>query len=98
MAISLTSVLPDRGVANDIVILKGSGFGATKGVVKFNGVKAVCGPWTDTQIQAVIPMGCSSGNCVVTHADGVTTANVPFSHQRGSTDTSAVKVPDRDHD
>jgi len=102
VAITITSALPCTLRANDVIQIVGTGFGAVKGKVTINGVKAPCAPWTDTAIQCYVPMGVpgGGGNFVVTHADGVTTGSAPMTHQgqRAPHDTSATPVKDRDHD
>jgi len=58
------SLQPSSGSEGDSVIISGSNFGSTQGnnTVSFGGVQATTvGPWSDTQITAVVPTGAATG-------------------------------------
>jgi hypothetical protein len=61
---------PESGSSGEIVTISGSGFGSepSKVKVKFNGkiAKIDSAHWSDSSITAVIPIGASSGDVVVT--------------------------------
>ena len=84
----ITSLLPPAGPVGGTIVINGSGFGASQnGVVSINGVVAnvaytclqnpwyAC--WTDTQIQAVVSAGTTTGPLTVSN-DGIVSSPVSF--------------------
>jgi len=70
----ITTINPTTGTPGvTSVTITGFTFGATQGAstVKFHGVTATAvSSWSSTQIIATAPTGCTTGNVVVTTADG----------------------------
>jgi RHS repeat-associated protein len=65
----ITSVSPSTGPVNTLVTINGSGFGATQGTstVTFGGVAATSfSSWSNTQIQATVPLTSRVGRVQVT--------------------------------
>lgn len=65
---AITNVSPAAGPAGTGVTITGSNFGATQGssTVKFNGVTATPGSWSNTSITCTVPAGATTGPVVVT--------------------------------
>jgi YD repeat-containing protein len=66
---SVSSVSPNPAPIGAVVTMTGTKFGASQGTstVSFNGTLATqINSWSDTQIQAVVPAGASTGTIVVT--------------------------------
>jgi YD repeat-containing protein len=64
---SITSVSPSPAPVGATVTMNGTNLGATQGssTLTFNGTPATTFPsWSNTQIQAVVPAGASTGNIV----------------------------------
>jgi len=62
----ITSLSPNSGVVGASVIITGSSFGSTAGIVTFNGTAASTTSWSDTSIATKVPTGASTGNVAVT--------------------------------
>ena len=100
--VQITALVPDNGVAGNIITIKGQYFDttATKNVVKFGELTAEVKAVTDSTLQVVIPAGAKSG-LVTVRADGFTaekklaftynsaqvTALVPDNGRKGETIT-----------
>ena len=65
----IKSMTPDRGSANTVVTLKGSGFGSIPKftTVTFNGVEAEVdqSDWSDTEIKVLVPAKAVTGPVIV---------------------------------
>src|SRR5262249_51284744 len=77
---SISSLSPNSGPIGSSLIVVGSNFGATQGNggVTFNGVPAGVSSWSNTSITAIVPIGATTGNVVVTAAGGVSSNGVSF--------------------
>lgn len=68
IAPTITSVTPNAARTGDIIRIQGTGFGSTQGssTVSLNGstVSAI-GRWGNTEIEATVPSGATSGNLIV---------------------------------
>jgi hypothetical protein len=69
---------PAVGAPGTVVIFTGTGFGATAGTstISFNGTAAQPLVWSSTSLAALVPLGATTGNVVVTTAGGTT--SLPF--------------------
>ena len=69
---NIASLAPATGPAGTGVIVAGSHFGTTQGTstVAFNGILATVTSWSDTSIDVAVPATASTGNVVVTTANG----------------------------
>jgi uncharacterized protein (TIGR03437 family) len=76
---SITSLNPASGLVGTSVMITGVNFGATQGTstVKFNGISAVPTSWSATSITALVPIGATTGNVVVT-VGGLASNGVSF--------------------
>jgi RHS repeat-associated protein len=77
----ITGLSPTSGDPGVSVIISGSHFGSSPGSgggVTFNGTSAGISSWTDGSITAMVPIGASSGNVVVTSAAGLQSNAVAF--------------------
>jgi hypothetical protein len=77
----VNSLSPSVGPVGTSIAISGTSFGATQGssTVTFNGVTATTvGPWSDTSITAVVPVGATTGNVVVTAASGIASNGISF--------------------
>ena len=65
---TISDLSPSSGPIGSPVIITGSNFGATQGasVVTFNGVMASPTSWSNTRIDAQVPVGAKTGPVVVT--------------------------------
>lgn len=83
------SVFPNMGTVGSTVTISGSGFGASQSTstVNFNGVNATVTSWSDTEIEATVPAGATTGPVGVTVA-GLRGTAAPF------TVTSDVQLTD----
>src|SRR5215213_1846420 len=65
---AITNVSPAAGPVGTSVTITGSNFGATQGssTVKFNGITATPGSWSNTNITCAVPAGATTGPVVVT--------------------------------
>jgi YD repeat-containing protein len=65
---SITTLTPNTGAVGASATIAGSGFGTSQGsnTVKFNGVTATVTSWGSSSIGAVVPVGATTGNVVVT--------------------------------
>ena len=61
---------PSQGASGTTVTLSGQHFGTTAGSVSFSGSTAALLSWSDTQIQARVPNGASSGAVYVENGQG----------------------------
>ncbi len=61
----INSLTPNSGQVDDEITIDGTGFGATQGTVKFNGVSATVVSWGNLQIVAKVPE-TTSGDVLVT--------------------------------
>jgi hypothetical protein len=66
----LTQLSPAQGTVGTTVTLYGQNFGSTAGSVSFSGATAALLSWSDTQIQAQVPNGASSGAVYVQNGQG----------------------------
>lgn len=83
----ITSLSPTSGIVGSSVTITGSNFGALQGSSKatFNGATAPIFSWSDTTIQATVPMGAATGpvpvvvtsNGVASNADKIFTVIPP---------------------
>jgi RHS repeat-associated protein len=66
--LSVTSLSPNMGPVGSVVRVFGTGFGATQAnsTVDFYGTVAAVQSWSDTEIDAIVPSGISSGTVDVT--------------------------------
>ena len=62
----IQTVAPTSASAGTVIVIQGSGFGASAGSVAFNGVAATPSTWSATQIVVPVPTGASTGSLVVT--------------------------------
>jgi IPT/TIG domain len=75
--LTFTSMSPDTGPVGTSVIISGAGFtGATD--VSFNGVGAVFGVDTDSQITTTVPFGATTGLVTVTSPNGTVSSAADF--------------------
>ncbi len=77
---TITVLTPNSGLVGTSVAIIGTNFGASQGTstVTFNGTPATSiSLWSPTSIVAVVPVGATTGNVVVT-ASNVASAGVPF--------------------
>jgi hypothetical protein len=77
---AITNLTPNSGLVGSSVAIIGANLGSTQGTstVTFNGTAATSiSLWSDTSIVAVVPVGATTGNVVVT-VSGVASAGVPF--------------------
>ncbi|MCW4468071.1 T9SS type B sorting domain-containing protein [Flavobacterium sp. MFBS3-15] len=75
---SVTSYTPLSGPKDTMITITGSGFSDTASV-KIDGINMTYNVISDTQIEAMIPAGVTTGNISVTSAAGcVATAGTPF--------------------
>src|SRR5262249_40813700 len=65
---TVLSVVPSSGPVGTPVQVNGSGFGASPATLKFAGVNAPIGTWSDTQITTTVPTGATTGAVVATVA------------------------------
>ena len=80
LIVSLVESLdPNCGKVGDVVKIFGSAFGATQGSssVTFNGVTAIIRTWSNTEIQAYVPTGATTGPVRVT-VNGVASSGEEF--------------------
>ncbi len=65
---TISSLSPDSGPVDTPVVVTGSNFGATQGAstVTFNGLMASPSSWSDSRIDARVPVGTTTGPVVVT--------------------------------
>jgi hypothetical protein len=77
--LTIGSLSPQQGKIGAVVVISGSGFGASKGTstVSFNGVPALTSAWSDASISATVPDNARSGAVVVT-VNGVQSNGVDF--------------------
>ncbi|MGB2633673.1 MAG: IPT/TIG domain-containing protein [Candidatus Acidiferrum sp.] len=76
---------PQSGPVGTLVVIVGSGFGASQGTstVTFNGTPVTWVSWSATSLEVQVPAGASSGNVVVTvsgkasNADSFTVTQSP---------------------
>jgi len=71
---TITSLTPASGKVGTAVSIVGTNLGVTAGTVTFNGTQAslVAGSvWTNTNVRVTVPAGATTGDLVVTRADGV---------------------------
>jgi YD repeat-containing protein len=73
----ITSLLPPSGPPNGVVVLNGTGFGATRGSVQFNGVATQGFLWSDTSISVNVPLNATTGPVTVT-VNGFSSPGVTF--------------------
>jgi len=74
---SITGLSPNSGGAGASVTIKGSNFGSSQGTVTFAGTEASITNWTDTSINAKVPLHAQTGNVVVT-VNGTASNGVSF--------------------
>ncbi|HEY2466455.1 MAG TPA: IPT/TIG domain-containing protein, partial [Terracidiphilus sp.] len=69
----IASLSPGSGPVGTSVTVSGTNFGATQGssTVTFNGASGTPTSWSNTSIVVQVPSGASSGNVVVTVANGL---------------------------
>lgn len=60
------------------VMITGTNFGSTPGIVTFNGAEAPITSWTDTQIETAVPSGATTGPVVVHTSDGRVSNGIYF--------------------
>ena len=65
----IVNFLPLEGFKGDTITITGKQFSPAKNIVKFNGVKAIVVSENDTQIKAVVPVNCGTGQLTVTLAN-----------------------------
>jgi hypothetical protein len=77
--LTIVSLSPQQGKIGTIVVISGSGFGASKGTstVSFNGVPAPTSAWSNSSISATVPDKATSGAVVVT-VNGVQSNGLDF--------------------
>jgi Concanavalin A-like lectin/glucanases superfamily/IPT/TIG domain/Domain of unknown function (DUF2341)/Putative Ig domain len=102
---AITSLSPTSGVVGGSVTIAGTSFGATQGssTVKFNGTVALTTGWSNTQIQATVPTGATTGPVLVTVNGAasnaltftVNTGSNGYSHNRAIT-INHTQVPNTD--
>lgn len=71
--VAVSAVFPNEARAGDTIAVSGQRFGATQGAstLRINGAVATqIASWSDTQIEATVPAGATTGNVTVT-VDGV---------------------------
>jgi uncharacterized repeat protein (TIGR02543 family) len=76
---TVTALAPASGLIGTAVTLNGSNLGKVAGTVDFTAsaggtVPATVTSWTDTVVKLSVPVGATSGNVVLTRADGVDAA------------------------
>jgi hypothetical protein len=82
----IKSLSPTSGPAGTAVTIAGSNFGSRQGTstVTFNGILATPSSWSDTSIQASVPVSATTGNVVVTvggqGSNGVAFTVIPTPH------------------
>jgi hypothetical protein len=66
--LTIMDLFPSFGGAGSVVVIAGTGFGATQGTstVAFNGATATVASWSSTGIVVTVPSGATTGNVVVT--------------------------------
>jgi hypothetical protein len=74
---SITSLSPTQGGAGASVTITGSNFGSNQGTVTFAGTTASISNWSNTSINAKVPVGAQTGNVVVT-VNGTASNGVNF--------------------
>ena len=74
---NISNLNPTSGPVGTPIVITGTNFGSTQGVVTFNSTAATPTIWTDTSISAPVPPGASTGNVVVT-AGGQASNGVNF--------------------
>ena len=67
-----------EGVVGEEVIISGSYFCTTPGMVTFNGIEAPITSWTDIEIITIVPSGATTGPVVVYTSDGIDSNEVTF--------------------
>ncbi|MEI8158196.1 MAG: DUF1566 domain-containing protein [Burkholderiales bacterium] len=80
---ALSGIVPSTGPVGTSVTISGTGFGATAGIVTFNGTKATVTSWLESKILTTVPAGAISGNVVVT-ANGSQSNPLVFQVTSGS--------------
>ena len=82
---AITSLSPTSGAVGASVTITGTSFGATRGLstVKFNGTVALTTGWSNTQIQATVPAGATTGPVLVT-VNGAASNGLTFTVNTGS--------------
>jgi hypothetical protein len=79
LAPRVSGIAPGHAAPGTTVVITGSGFGATRGSIAFNGTPATAiANWTDTSITVTVPAGATTGNVIVTTAAGVDSAGTSF--------------------
>ena len=76
----ITNLLPTSGAVGSVVVINGTGFGASQGSSKvtFNSVDAgAASSWADTSITVTVPSAATTGNVVVT-VGTLSSAGTPF--------------------
>ena len=74
----IISLVPDSGPVGTAVMINGESFGATQGVVSFNGVSAPITSWQDNCVVVNVPEGASTGEVIVHNAGGKQSNGVAF--------------------
>jgi RHS repeat-associated protein len=78
-AMTVGSVNPPGGPIGTPVTVTGSGFGTVQGTISFNGTNATSvSTWTDSQIQATVPAGATSGAVKVVAGGVASNTTVSF--------------------
>jgi hypothetical protein len=88
---SVANLSLSSGPAGTLIIITGANFGPLQGnsTVTFNGVAAVATNWSATSVSALVPLGATSGNVVVT-ANGTTSNGVNFTVTANITGTPSI--------
>jgi hypothetical protein len=89
----INSLNPAFGKVGDSVLVAGSGFGANKGTVMFNGISGAIVSWSDTLLKTTVPQGATTGNVVVRTADGKFSNGSPFTVQADALPTITIVSP-----
>lgn len=93
---NIASVQPTSGSEGDSVTISGLNFGSTQGssILSFGGVQATTvGPWSDTQITAIVPSGAATGPVSVAVNGLLSNLNVLFTINTNITGLSPTSAP-----
>jgi hypothetical protein len=95
---TISSLTPTAGLIGANVTVTGINFGAAQGTsaVTFNGIPAPVTGWNNTNINAAVPQGATSGLVVVT-VNGVSSNGMAFTvnTQNGDSDGDGLPTPGR---
>ncbi len=86
VAPAISSLTPNTGVPGTSVVIAGSNLGASQGNggVTFNGMSATVVSWSASSVTALVPYGATTGNVVVTAANGLSSNGLSFVALPGS--------------